>query len=239
MKKKSICVVIPCYKVKDKIYKVVKKINFKIVDHIIVVDDFCPEKSVHFLKKSLLYKNKISYIFLKKNLGVGGATIAGFNAAIKKNFKYVIKLDGDGQHEPKILKTFIKKLEIDKFNCCKGYRELNLFNLKGMPFIRFLGNISLTLISRVISGNFQLKDITNGLIGIETKILKKIDLKRIKNNFFFEQDLLFHLVMKKTKISQVKVKIIYENEKSNLKPIKTILPFIVYHLENLIYRIFR
>ena len=45
--------------------------------------------------------------------------------------------------------------------------------------------------------------------------------------------------MKKTKISQVKTKIIYENEKSNLKPIKTILPFIVYHLENLIYRIFR
>mgnify|MGYP001281524836 CR=1 FL=1 len=133
----------------------------------------------------MLYKNKISYIFLKKNLGVGGATIAGFNAAIRKNYKYVIKLDGDGQHDPKILKTFIKKLRIEKFNCCKGYRKLNLFNLQGMPLVRFLGNVSLTTISRIISGNFELKDITNGLIGIETKILKKIDLKRIKNNFFF------------------------------------------------------
>ena len=165
--------------------------------------------------------------------------MAGFNAAIKKNFKYVVKLDGDGQHDPKNLKVIAKNLELDKFNCCKGYRELNLFNLKGMPLVRFLGNICLTLISRIISGNFQLKDVTNGLIGIETEILKKINLKKIKKNFFFEQDLLFQLVMKKAKISQVKIKIIYENEKSNLKPVKTILPFIIFHLENLIYRIFR
>ena len=237
--KKNICVIIPCYKVKSKIYNVVKKINFKIVDHVIVVDDYCPEESGYFLKKTLIYKNKISYIFLKKNLGVGGATMTGFNAAIKKNFKYVVKLDGDGQHDPKNLKVIAKNLELDKFNCCKGYRELNLFNLKGMPLVRFLGNICLTLISRIISGNFQLKDVTNGLIGIETEILKKINLKKIKKNFFFEQDLLFQLVMKKAKISQVKIKIIYENEKSNLKPVKTILPFIIFHLENLIYRIFR
>ena len=61
--KKNICVIIPCYKVKSKIYNVVKKINFKIVDHVIVVDDYCPEESGYFLKKTLIFKNKISYIF--------------------------------------------------------------------------------------------------------------------------------------------------------------------------------
>ena len=43
--KKNICVIIPCYKVKSKIYNVVKKINFKIVDHVIVVDDYSKDGS--------------------------------------------------------------------------------------------------------------------------------------------------------------------------------------------------
>ena len=85
MKKNRVCIVIPCYKVRDKIISVLKKIDFKTIDKVIIVDDFCPEYSGKFVKKNF-QSSKISFIFLKKNEGVGGATIAGFQLAKKKKF---------------------------------------------------------------------------------------------------------------------------------------------------------
>ena len=55
---------------------------------------------------------------------MGGATIAGFKLAKKIKYDIVIKLDGDGQHNPNILKKIIKVLSSEKYDFCKGYRSL-------------------------------------------------------------------------------------------------------------------
>ena len=65
-----------------------------------------------------------------------------------------------------------------------------------MPLIRKIGNISLTFISRIITDYFELKDVTNGMIGLKISKFnfKKLDL--IQKKFFFEQDLIFHFSLK-------------------------------------------
>ncbi len=50
-KKDKICVVIPCFNVRNSIEKVIKKINFKLVNKVIIVDDCCPEKTGSYLIK--------------------------------------------------------------------------------------------------------------------------------------------------------------------------------------------
>jgi len=50
-KKLKICIVIPCYKVLDKIENVINKINFNIIDKVFIVDDCCPENTGDYLKK--------------------------------------------------------------------------------------------------------------------------------------------------------------------------------------------
>ena len=203
MRKNKVCVIIPCYKVKKKIISVLKKIDFKIVDKVVLVDDCCPENSGKFVKKNFKSK-KISYIFLKKNSGVGGATIAGFKLAKKIKYDIVIKLDGDGQHNPNILKKIIKVLSSEKYDFCKGYRSLNIFIKDKMPLLRKIGNISLTLISKVITGYFNLQDVTNGIVALKISKLNSINIDLIKKNFFFEQDLIFHLSLKIFAFSNLK-----------------------------------
>jgi glycosyltransferase involved in cell wall biosynthesis len=85
----KVCVVIPCYNVKHKIISVINKINFRLVQKVIIVDDCCPQFSGLHVKKNIKKKN-LHFIFLKRNLGVGGATISGFNYALKNNFDIVI-----------------------------------------------------------------------------------------------------------------------------------------------------
>ena len=99
-------IIIPCYNVKDQILKVIKKINLKNIYKIIIVDDFCPQKSGNLVEKKVKNK-KIKVIYAKKNLGVGGAFKLGLNFAKKYKPNQVIKIDGDGQHDPKFIQKFI------------------------------------------------------------------------------------------------------------------------------------
>ena len=98
--KNKTVVVIPCFKVKKKILHVVKKC-IKYFDYIICVDDCCPENSGNYIKRKFKKIKKVKVIFNNKNLGVGGAVKVGYKYILNKNFKYIIKIDGDGQMDPK------------------------------------------------------------------------------------------------------------------------------------------
>ena len=231
-KKLKICVVIPCYRVVDKIDSVINKINFNIIDKVFIVDDCCPENTGSYLKKKKLKNFEI--LILKNNLGVGGATMIGFKKAIKNNYDIIFKVDGDGQHDPKDITKFLRLFKMKNINFCKGTRFFNK-SKKEIPFIRYYGNICLTFLSRITCKNYSITDVVNGFLGIELKLLKKINLNSISKDFFFEEDLLFHVSLHETKIGEVPIKTLYY-EKSNLNPIKTIIPFIIKHAKNLIIR---
>jgi dolichol-phosphate mannosyltransferase len=238
MSKNKVCIILPCYRVKHKIYTVYKKLINEKIDCFIFVDDKCPQQSVKYLKSRIRQNKKIQFIFLRKNLGVGGATLKGFISAYNQRFDIIIKFDSDDQHKIIDLIKIIKKLKEPKVNFCKGYRNLSLNNSikRGMPLIRILGANALTLISRFITKNFNLKDVTNGLFGMKSKILKKINLKNLKKDYFFEQDLIFRICQKKIKIFQINSEVIYDNENTSLKPLVVIIPFLIYHIKNFFYK---
>tara|TARA_B100000686_G_scaffold25874_1_gene25132 strand:+ start:393 stop:1145 length:753 start_codon:yes stop_codon:yes gene_type:complete len=232
------CVVIPCFNVANDVFKVISKIDLKIIEKVFVIDDCCPQKTGKFLKKKLKNKllgKKIDITILKKNLGVGGATIVGFKKALKLGYDIVFKLDGDGQHNPRDIKKFLKPLLKSNINFCKGSRFLKVSERNKIPKLRYCGNIVLTFLTKFNCKKIDLTDAVNGFIAIKSSLLKKINLKKISSDFFFEEDLLFHISFHETKIGEVPIKTLY-HEKSNLNPVKTIIPFIIKHAKNLIIR---
>ncbi len=231
--KKKICVIIPCYRVKDKIISVLNNKKLSNIDKIVIVDDQCPDNTGLYLKNKLKRKRKYKILFHKKNQGVGGATISGLKYALKNNFDLAIKIDGDGQHNLSILEDFKKKIFFDNIDFCKGYRQLSFFNFQknNMPFLRILGARALTFLTRINSGNWTIKDPCHGLIAIDCKFLKKINLKKLKKNYFFEQDLIITVIKLKGRIKQFKNEVFYGNETSSLNPLMSILPFLYYHIQ--------
>ena len=63
-----------------------------------------------------------------------------------------------------------------------------------MPLIRLIGAKCLTLLTRINSGFWQLKDPCHGLIGFNLQILKKLNLDEIKKGYFFEQDIILNVI---------------------------------------------
>ena len=114
-------------------------------------------------------------MFLKKNLGVGGATLKGISFAYNQGFDIIIKFDSDNQHKITDLLKIINILLKNHVDFCKGYRSLSFkdsFKRK-MPLIRTIGASALTYLSNLTTGNFSTKDVTNGLFGFNRRIFKK------------------------------------------------------------------
>ena len=232
---KKVCIVIPCFNVAKEIENVIKKIDLKIIDKIFIVDDCCPQQTGIMLKKKIKNK-KINIIILKKNLGVGGATIFGFKKALRLGYDIIFKIDGDGQHDPGDIKKFLKHLLNSNNNYCKGSRFLNIRERKKIPKIRYYGNIILTFFTKLNCKKYELTDAVNGFLAIKSSLLKKINLNKVSFDFFFEEDLLFYLSFHSIKIKEIPIKTIYYN-KSNLNPLKTVFPFFIKHIKNSLKRI--
>ena len=231
--KEKVCIVIPCYKVKAKILDVLKKINYRIIDKVIIVDDNCPENSGKIAEK--FNNKKIQILYCKSNLGVGGATMFGFKKALKENFNIIFKIDGDGQHDPNDIKKFMIHFKNKNINFCKGTRFNNKKNKYKIPTLRLFGNYILTKISRITCRNNDLTDVVNGFLAIRASLLKKINFKLISKDFFFEEDLLFNISFHEKKILEIPIKTYYFG-KSNLSPLRTIFPFLVKHFRNYLIR---
>ena len=109
-------------------------------------------------------------MFNEKNLGVGGATLKGFKEASKLQSDVILKMDGDGQMDAKLISKFVKPILENKADYTKGNRFTNYENLLKMPFIRLIGNIILTFLTKLSSGYWNIFDPTNGFICIHKKV---------------------------------------------------------------------
>lgn len=209
-----IAVVIPCYKVKNQIVDVISKIGDE-VSYIVVVDDCCPESSGKHVKETC-HDDRVQLVFNETNLGVGGATIAGIEIALKLHADIIIKLDGDGQYDPALIPSLVLPIVDGYADVAKGNRFFNIDNLGKMPLIRVIGNAALSFINKLVSGYWNVMDPTNGFVAIHRNILLQLPLEKLDKRYYFESDLLFRLNTIRAVVHDVPLTATYGEENSSL-----------------------
>ena len=219
----EIAVVIPCYRVAQQIIGVIREIGPE-VSKIYVVDDACPEHSGNLVKDHVK-DPRVSVIFHPENQGVGGAVITGYKAALEVDAEIIVKLDGDGQMDPRKIITLIQPIRDGEADYVKGDRLDSLTGLAQMPSIRLIGNAGLTLLNKISSGYWNVKDPTNGFTAIHADVLKTLHLDKLSKRFFFESDMLFRLNISRAVVQDVPIDALYSDEKSNLRIFKVLLQF--------------
>jgi glycosyltransferase involved in cell wall biosynthesis len=231
-----ICVVVPCFRVKHEICDVINAIP-EYVDHILVVDDCCPEFSGRFVQQQIK-DNRVEVFFNEVNLGVGGAVKRGYEEALAKDVTIVVKLDGDGQMDPSLIAYLIHPLVERVADYTKGNRFIYLDDLSHMPTTRLLGNAVLSFMTKFSSGYWHIFDPTNGYTAVRRESLMQLSLEKISNRYFFESDMLFRLCLQHSLVCDVPMKAKYEGENSSLRILKIIPEFLWKHFKNFGKRIF-
>jgi len=232
----KITVVIPAYRVREKVLNVINEID-SLVDKIIVVDDKCPDGSGKLVESECTDK-RVTVIYNEENLGVGGAVKAGFLFALKENADVVVKLDGDGQMSPHLIKRLIKPIVNLEADYAKGNRFYKIDSLNKMPRLRLFGNSMLSLINKFVNGYWNIMDPTNGFVAIHKNALRLLPLDKIENRYFFESDMLFRLSTIKAVVSDMPMDAIYEDETSNLSISHTAISFPFKYFNRFVKRIF-
>lgn len=235
MKHLKIAVVIPSYKVRKHILAVIDSIGAE-CSIILVVDDCCPDQSGRFVQDNTT-DTRVTVLFNEKNLGVGGAVMTGYRAALAMGADIIVKIDGDGQMDPALIMNFIEPLIHRDADYVKGNRFHSVYNVRKMPGVRLFGNAVLSFITKLSSGYWSIFDPTNGYTAIHASALSRIELKNISERYFFESDMMVNLGGVRAVIRDIPMEAVYNDEISGLK-IKTILfEFLFKHLRELGKRI--
>ena len=220
----QISLTIPVYNESKHIEEVINSIpNF--VDNIVVVEDASTDDTRKILKK--IDDKRLSIIFHDSNMGVGQSTIEGHNLGIKLGADILVRIDGDGQMDIDYIETFVNHLVNENYHFVKGDRLSSKELYKNMPRNRIIGNKILTFLTRVTTRYWKLKDAQNGFTAIKSDFFEKLNTKRIKKDYRFENSLLFELNLAGAKIIEVQMTAIYKEETTYIK-LNSFIPKMVY-----------
>jgi dolichol-phosphate mannosyltransferase len=212
----NVTIVIPAFNVEAEIEAVLRAIPLY-VDHIIVVEDASTDGTKSLVKTVAKTDPRIVLVSHDINKGVGGATISGYQKALLLNTDVVVKLDGDGQMDPQYLPELIAPIVENKADYTKGNRFYDFIALRKMPLIRRIGNTLLGFLCKASTGYWNIFDPTNGFTAIHTKKLKLLNLEKIDKSFYFEISMLANLYLINSRVVDVPIPAIYNEETSNLK----------------------
>ena len=155
---------------------------------IYVVDDACPEATGQHVSASC-GDPRVRVIRNESNLGVGGATMRGYVAAMDEGMEILVKLDGDGQMDPARIASLVRPLLRGEADYAKGNRFFNLDDIAQMPAVRLAGNSMLSLVNKVASGYWDVMDPTNGFTALHAAVCRALPLQKIAKDYFFESDM--------------------------------------------------
>lgn len=232
----SIAVVIPSYRVTRHILGVIERIPAE-VSHIYVVDDKCPDASGAFVRAQCR-DPRVVVLEHAENQGVGGAVMTGYMAAIADGARVIVKIDGDGQMDARLIPSFVAPILAGEADYTKGNRFFDLEQIGAMPRLRLIGNAVLSLATKLSSGYWDLFDPTNGYTAIHADAARYLPFSKISRRYFFETDMLFRLNTLNAVVVDVPMDAVYGDEVSNLQISQVLTEFAFKHTRNFLKRLF-
>lgn len=182
----------------------------------LVIDDGSADNTGKIAKA-----NNSRIIFHTKNMGKGFALKEGISYALNNNFKWIVTLDGDGQHKPVHIKKFLCKIAAERYDLILGNRR---DRLRRMPIHRQLSNGITSLLISLIGGNKRIRDSQCGFRAY--RVGKFIEMPSHQHGFQFESEVLIWALKSGLRISEVDIDTVYGETKSSINLIKDTTRFI-------------
>jgi len=213
----SIAVVVPAYNEEELIGLTLAGMP-EYVDSIIVTDDASTDDTAARVEAIAQRDARIVLIRHARNEGKGGAVVDGYRKAIHQGHDIVVMMDGDNQMPSDHLPSLLDPLVEGGYDAAKGNRFLAASGtLDEMPKYRLLGNILLTLATKIASGYWSIFDSQNGFWAVTAASLAKLDDFHIARRYDLENSLLIHLNILGARVADVPIPARYGNEISGIR----------------------
>jgi glycosyltransferase involved in cell wall biosynthesis len=163
--KPKILVLIPAFNEEEQIATTVAEVRKEISEAmVLVVNDGSADQTA--LRAAAAGAKVLTHPF---NLGYGVALQTGYKYARKYGFDYVLQMDGDGQHDPRSIRTLLKELQRGKADVIIGSRFME--GDYEVPFLRRIGMNLFGFIAGCFCGQ-RITDPTSGYQALGRRALE-------------------------------------------------------------------
>ena len=214
----KILVAVPVFNEEKSIAQLLFEIqNYFSRTDILVVDDGSTDQTADMLNDCPCQVVTHAY-----NRGKGAALLTAIDFALKKTYKWIICMDGDGQHSPRFLPDFCMAIAADRFDIIIGSRYERH---KRMPFHRILSNGITSVIISLCVNKYRIKDSQSGYRALR---LSQLDINAFhETGFQLESEMLIKSGRAGSRILQIPIDTIYNDEHSSINVILDTIKFIV------------
>jgi glycosyltransferase involved in cell wall biosynthesis len=213
---RNTAVVVPIYNSAEYLEELFERIfKFFPKENIFAINDASEDSSIEICDKS-----NINLINISVNKGKGNALQVGFEAAVKKNFKFAFSIDSDLQHKPEDFPDFLKKQNDHKFDLVIGKRN---FSRSKMPLPRICSNRLTSYIVSLKTGQ-KIADSQCGFRLYNLDIIK--DFKFRTKRYQFETEIIIKVAKADGRIGFIPIDTIYDGQRSYISHFRDIKNFI-------------
>ena len=169
---------------------------------ILLIDDNSPDNTWKKIQEYSKNKKNIHLIIRNKKEGLDTAHKIAYEYCVKNNYDFLITLDADMSHDPKVIPKFIDELKTNAFVIGSRYIEGGKCGMKGFRlFLSYFGN---KIIKFVLS--IDCNEFTSGYRGFNLKKLKDFHLKKVSaKGYSFFMETVFQIHNKGIIINQIPI----------------------------------
>jgi glycosyltransferase involved in cell wall biosynthesis len=158
-------ILIPAFNEEGAVGGVIEEVRAVMPDVSVLVVDDCSKDATYQVARQA----GAAVLSMPHHLGLGGCVQAGYRLAFELGYDYVIRVDGDGQHDPRDVPKILAALKSGGCEMVIGSRFLNGDGAHSGP-VRALGIAFFRAILRPILGK-PVHDPTSGFVGVNRTAL--------------------------------------------------------------------
>ena len=200
-------VIIPTYNEKENVAKMLEAVfSLSKPFHVLIVDDGSPDGTADIVRHNQSkFPNSLFLLERKGKLGLGTAYIAGFQWGLERDYDYFFEMDADFSHSPNDLLKLYEACHDQHADMSVGSRYVKGGKLVNWPLDRIALSYGASLYVRFIT-LMPVKDPTAGFVCYTRKLLKTIDLQKIRFvGYAFQIEMKFASRMLGFKIKEVPI----------------------------------
>lgn len=201
-----VAVVVPAYNEAGKIQATLRSIP-DAVDHIVCIDDASGDTTFEIVNK--LDDPRLRLLRHERNRGVGAAIATGYNEALRLPCDVAVVMAGDGQMDPHDLPSLLAPIAAGRADYTKGNRFADRGVWRTMPAARIVGNIALSLLTKLTSGCYHVFDSQCGYTAASRAALSVIGAAGLFPRYGYPNDLLARLCASGLRVQDVPVRAVY------------------------------
>jgi glycosyltransferase involved in cell wall biosynthesis len=209
---------IPCKNLEQAVGKVVTQVlGLGLGLDVLVIDDGSTDDTARAAREA-----GAVVVAHPENLGKGAALKTGFRYALEHGYDAVITMDGDGQHDPASIPSFMDAFETTGADMVVGSR---MHDVGEMPGLRIWTNRTT---SRVVSflARTQIPDSQSGYRMIGARLLRSIVNDLVTDRYDMESEILIRAGRRGFRIESTPIRSIYTDEVSHINPVVDTLRFL-------------